>query len=283
MHKLLRELGDVQGIARMTIMSLNGFIESVKQLKCDRKDLLHRYLELSRVIKTSEPKIIPLIHLIMRFEDEMEKCLKKDMSDDEIREKAIQSLNDKINLFQSDLDRVTEHGIGYVNNGDVIIVHSASTVVTNILIHAKKKAGKKFKVIILVDNPERTRQTIRAMRDEGIEHLVIPAYNLSHHLAEANKMFVGAMTVTTDYKMVAPTGLAGTISLCHFNDISVHLFANSLHYSRKDSSHQLIYEEEKETQSANIDFSMTTHSHDLVSMELVDHIITENGEFTQPV
>jgi len=277
MHKLLRDLGDVQGIARMTIMSLNGFIESIRQLKCERDELRPRYLELSKTIKTSKPKIIPLIHLMMQFEDEMKTNLLSDMSAEKIRELSIQILEDKINLFQSNMARVTEHGINYINNKDCIIVHSASTVVTNILIKAKEKGAKQFKVIILVDNPERTRQTIRAMREYGIEHISVPAYNLSHHLAEANKMFVGAMTITTDFKMVAPTGLAGTISLCRHNNIAVHLFANSLHYSHKDSDQQLIFEEKKETHSANIDFSMTTHSHDLVSLDLIDYNITENG------
>jgi len=78
--------------------------------------------------------------------------------------------------------------------------------------------------------------------------------------------------------MVAPTGTAGTVSLCYNNKIPVYLFANSLHYSHKDSAHQLIYQEEQETHSANVDFSITTHSHDLVSLDLIDHIITEKGE-----
>jgi len=278
MYKLFRELGNVQGIARMTIGSLNGFIESIRQLKCTREQVLPLYHELAEAIKNSEPKIIPLIHLLILFEKEMDETLTPEMTTEEYRTLAIQSLEDKIKLFQSNAARVTEHGKNYIKNNDVIIIHSPSTVVTNILVQAKKQANKTFKVIILEHNPERTRQAVQALRDESIEHIVAPAYNLSHHIEQANKMFVGAMTVTTDFKMVAPTGTAGTVSLCHHNDISVHLFANSLHYSHKGSDQQLIYKEDKKTQSANIDFSITTHSHDLVSLSLIDHIITEEGE-----
>jgi translation initiation factor eIF-2B subunit alpha len=278
MYKLFRDLGNVQGIARMTIMSLNGFIESIRQLKCSRSQVLPLYLELAKAIKKSEPKIIPLIHLMGFFEEEMEKTLTPEMSTDEVRERAIKSLEEQIKLFQSNAARVTENGQKYVNNGDVIIVHSASTVVTNILVQAKKQSNKSFKVIILDHSPERTRQTIQVLREADIEHIVAPAYNLSHHIEQANKMFVGAMTVTSDFKIVAPTGTAGTVSLCRHNKIDVHLFANSLHYSHTDSAHQLIYKEQKITQSANVDFSITTHSHDLVSLDHIDHIITEKGE-----
>ncbi|MFH2093500.1 MAG: hypothetical protein ABIJ31_14165 [Pseudomonadota bacterium] len=278
MYKLFRDLSNVQGIARMTIMSLHCFIESIRQLKCAREQIVPLYTELARAIKVSEPKIIPLIHLLMLFEEEMEKTLTPDMDPEQIRQKAIENLENKIMLFKSNAARVTEHGLKYVEDGDVIIVHSVSSVVINILVSARKKAHKTFKVIILEHNPERTRQTVQAMRDADIEHIVAPAYNLSHHIEGANKMFVGAMSVTSDLKIVAPTGTAGTVSLCHLNNISVHLFGNTLHYSQRDSTEQLIYEEQTKTRSANIDFYVTTHSHDLVSLDLIDHIITEKGE-----
>lgn len=278
MYKLFRDLGNVQGIAQMTIMSLNGFIESIRQLKCSREQVLPLYLELTDAIRASEPKIIPLIHLLDRFENEMQDCLREEMTTEDVRTFAIASLERQIALFEGNMAKVTENGQKYVDDKDVIIVHSASSVVTNILVTAKEKAGKTFKVIILDHNPERTRQTIMALREARIEHIVAPAHNLSHHIETATKMFVGAMTMTTDRKMIAPTGTAGTVSLCQHNDISVHLFANSLHYSHKDSSHQFIYEELQEAHSANIDFSLTTHSHDLVNLDLIDHIINENGE-----
>lgn len=278
MYRLFRDLGNVLGIARMTLMSLNGFIRSIKQLKCSRDQVQPLYLELSGAIKKSEPKIIPLIHLLMMFEEEMEKTLTPEMSTEDVRQLAIQSLEDKIKRFQKNASKVTKNGQKYIQDDDVIIVHSASTVVTNILAHARTESGKIFKVIILDHNPVRTRQTVQVLREAGIEHIVVPAHNLSHYIDDATKMFVGAMTVTTDFKMVAPTGTAGTVSLCHHNQIPVHLFANSLHYSHKDSAHQLIYKEDKQTHSANIDFSITTHSHDLVSLDNIDHIITEKGE-----
>lgn len=278
MYKLLRELGDVQGIARMTVMSLNSFIESIRQLKCTRDDIEPLYMELAMGLKRSQPKIIPLIHLLERFEQEMQKTLTPEMSLEEVREKTIENLQEKVNFFQEKAERVTEIGLNYIQNGDVIVVHSPSSVVTNILVQARERLNKSFEVIILEHNRERTRQVIQALRDADIEHVVAPAHNLSHHIDRATKMFVGALTITSDHKIVAPTGTAGTVSLCHLNNIAVHLFANTLHYSRGAATDQYIYQASEDAHSANVDFSMTTHSHDLVSLELINHIVTEAGE-----
>ena len=278
MYKLLRDLGDIQGIARITILSLNSFIESIRQLKCTKEQLQPLYVELAEAIKQSQPKIIPLIHLLKQFEEEMQELMTPEMELEEIREKTIENLEAKIKQFRDNAARVTENGLKYINNHDVIIVHSPSSVVTNILVQAKEKWNKRFEVIILEHNRDRTRQIIQALRDNEIEHSVAPAYNLSHHIERATKMFFGALTITADRKIVAPTGTAGTVSLCHLNGVPVHLFANTLHYSHRSSMDQYIYQEEADTHSANMNFSMTTHSHDLVSLDLIDHIVTEHGE-----
>jgi len=278
MYKLLRDLGDMQGIARITVLSLKSFIESIRQLKCSKQDVQPLYFELAQSLKSSQPRIIPLTHLLEQFEQEMEASLTSEMDLEEIREKAIEIIEEKISQFKNNAARVTENGLKYINNHDVIVVHSASSVVTNILVQAKEKWNKRFKVIILEHNRDRTRQIIQALRDNEIEHIVTPAYNLSHHIEEATKMFVGALTITSDRKIVAPPGTAGTVSICHLNGIPVHLFANTLHYSHVTSTNQAIYQEEEDTHSANMNFSISTHSHDLVSLDLINHIVTEHGE-----
>lgn len=278
MYKLLRELGDVKGTARVTILCLNAFIDSIRQLKCSRGEFDDLYKELVETIKKSKPNIIPLIHLMEYFELDMERSLKPGMTIEEVKKLAIQFINDRIRQFERNASRVTENGLAYVGNGDVIVVHSASAVVTNILVGAKEKLNRKFKVIILDLYPERTRQTAEVLRKADIDHTIIPNHNLSHHIEKATKMFVGAMTITKDRKIVAPVGTAGTVSLCRLNGVKVHLFANTLHYSHRNFVEQNIFQVEEVTRFGNNDLSMTTHSHDLVSLNFIDHIIAEIGE-----
>lgn len=282
MYKLLRSIGDVQGIARTTILALESFIESIHELKCSREEVLDLYSELAMAIKNSQPKIIPLIHLIERFEKEMDQTFKseKDIDLDEIRVIAEKSLNKQIDLFKQNAKRVTENGLNYVQNNDVIIVHSPSSVITNILIQAKERLNLKFSVIILEQNAERTRQFVQALRKVDIEHFVTHAYDLSHHIEQANKMFFGALTITSDKKIVAPSGTAGTVSLCHINNVKVHLFANTLHYSHGKATDQLIFQQEENHYCNVCQFPVRSHSHDLVNLKLIDHIVNENGEAT---
>lgn len=278
MYKLLRDLSDVQGMARMTVVSLNAFIESIRQLKCTREEMDSLYTELSEALKRSQPNIAPLRHLLSYFEMEMAKRVKPDMDVEEVRSITIACLRERIHQFQRNAAQVTENGLAYIEDNDVIVVHSPSTVVTNILIQAKEILGRRFKVIILDHNAERTRQVVLALRESGIDHMVTPAHNLSHHIEGATKMFVGAMTLTQDHKIVAPIGTAGAVSLCRLNGIKVHLFANTLHYSFRSSVDQDIFREQAEAHMGTMDVSMTTHSHDLVSLGFIDHIVTEIGE-----
>ncbi|MBF0209828.1 MAG: hypothetical protein HQK64_09430 [Desulfamplus sp.] len=278
MYQLLRDIGDIQGIARTTILSIESFIAAIKELRCSQEEVAELYIELADAIKNSQPKIIPLIHLIERFEKDMRQIMRTSPSIEEIRITAEKSLKEQIELFKNKADKVTQHGLNYIKNGDVIIVHSASWVVTNILIEAKKVTKPLFRVIVLEQNKERTRQLIQALREHDIDHHVTPAHDLSHYVDEANKMFLGALTITSDHKIVAPSGTSGTVSLCHLNNISVHLFANTLHYSHNRAIDQYIYSEEGNTNTANLHFPITTHSHDLIDLELIDHVVTENGE-----
>jgi len=278
MYKLIRDLSDVQGIAKMTILCLNAFIESIRQLKCTRDECESLYRELAKAIRKSQPNIIPLIHLMEFFELDMTRSLKPEMDIETVRKITIQNLEERISQFKRNAAAVTENGLAYVNDNDVIVVHSASTVITNILIQAKEKLGRQFKVIILDFYPERTRQTVHAMQEAGIEHVVAPAHNLSHQIDDATKMFVGAMTITQDKKIVAPVGTAGTVSLCRLHGVKVHLFANTLHYSHRNSTEQNIFQVQENAQIGKVDFSMTTHSHDLVSLKFIDHIVAEIGE-----
>ena len=90
MYKLLRELGDVKGTARMTILCLNAFIDSIRQLKCTRQEFDGLYKELAATIRKSQPNIVPLIHLMEYFELDMERFLKPEMDMDAVKILAIQ-------------------------------------------------------------------------------------------------------------------------------------------------------------------------------------------------
>ena len=70
-----------------------------------------------------------------------------------------------------------------------------------------------------------------ALDEAGIPNLIVPVHDLCHYQGQANKIFVGALTITPDRKVVAPVGTANVLSICHLAGVKSYLFANTLHYS----------------------------------------------------
>ncbi len=276
LYNLFRELADALGTNRTTMAALQSFINAVKLLQCKRECLLTQYAELVEIIKTTQPRIIPLIHLIEQFETEIKAYA--DASYDEIRNQTVRIVEQKMKLYESMTEEVIQVGRQYVQDNDVVITHSASTVVKRILIDAKKELNRKFSVIILKQDFLKTRQMITWLTEAGIDHIIVPEYSLSLQLEKATKMFIGAVSVTHDKQAVAVVGTANVVSFCHINHIPVYLFVKSLKFSHQPRAQQHIYLKVVDMVQDDCIYHLTTHSHDLIDLKLVDHLITENGE-----
>jgi translation initiation factor eIF-2B subunit alpha len=276
LYNLFRDLADALGTNRTTMAALQSFINAVKLLECKRESLLTQYAELIETIKNTEPRIIPLIHLIEQFETEIKAY--SDASCDEIRNQTVRILTQKMKLSESMTEKVIRVGRQYVMDNDVVITHSASTVVERILVEAKKELNRKFSVIILKQDFLKTKQMITWLTEAGIDHIIVPEYSLSLQLEKATKVFIGAVSVTHDKQAVAVVGTANVVSFCHINHIPVYLFVKSLKFSHQSHTHQHIYLKVVDMVQDGCVYPLTTHSHDLIDLKLVDHLITENGE-----
>jgi translation initiation factor 2B subunit (eIF-2B alpha/beta/delta family) len=276
LYSLFRDHGEALGTNRTTMTVLQSFINAVKLLRCKREYLLAQYAELIETIKNTEPRIVPLIHLIEQFETEI--VAYADASYDEIKGQTVRILKQKIELFETMTEKVILAGRQYVLDNDVVITHSASTVVERILVEAKKGLNRKFSVIVLKQDFLRTKQMITWLTEAGIDHIIVPEYSLSLQLEKATKMFIGAVSLTHDKQAVAVVGTANVVSFCHINHIPVYLFVKSLKFSHQSHTRQHIYLKVVDMVQDGCVYPLTTHSHDLIDLKLVDHLITENGE-----
>jgi translation initiation factor 2B subunit (eIF-2B alpha/beta/delta family) len=277
MCRLIRDHEDLVGSSRVAMLSLEAFIESIRQLKCSADEVADLYAELAGGIKTTEPKVIPLIHLIEEFEAEMEGQM--DGSLEEIRERAISILIRKRDDLKDRVGKVMEHGLNCISAGDVILLHTASLDVTNMFVLAKGVLQIDFSTIVLKQDPVKTRKLIRRLNEGAVEMAVVPEYNLSHYLSRATKIFVGSLSVTPDMQFVAAIGTANIVSLCHLNKIPVYLFANTLKFAHKPGTEQQIHTKVESHAADECTYTLTTHSHDLVDMALVDYLVTETGVY----
>ena len=267
--------GNVLGAARTTVMSLNALINAIIKLDCPREDIMERYDKLATAIRTMQPRIIALNHMLEQFEEEVVGY--QDAEADVLKSAIVRILKSKVKLYESRVERVVRHGIQFVKDGDGIIVHSASSVVTNILIQAKQVLLRDFSVIVLQLDPVRTPQIALSLREAEIPHMVIPAFNLCHYVDRANKILLGAVSITRDLQVVAPVGMSSTLSLCRFNNIKSYLFANSFHFSHGLGDSQRIHQEKTDVASSHTTYQLTTYSHDLVNMDLIDVLVDEDG------
>lgn len=275
LDRLFRYHGNVLGAARTTVLALNALIRAISQLDLEVDDIMTRYKELADGIRTTEPRIIPLIHMLEQFEKAVRPHL--DAAPEELRDAAVKILKKKIALYESRVERVVRHGIQFVEDGDGIILHSPSTIITDILLQAKQVMLREFSVIVLQLDPVRTPQAARSLNEADISHIVIPHFDLCHYVERANKILLGAVSITRDLKVVAPVGTSTTLGLCRYNNIKSYLFANSFAFSHGLSDAQRIHREEKDVSAPRTTYQLTSHSHDLVDLDLIDVLVNEDG------
>jgi translation initiation factor eIF-2B subunit alpha len=279
LFKLFRDHGDVLGTDGTTRVALESIIRAIRELKCPAEEFETLLRELLSSIKATEPRITPLIHLVEQFESEMVNEFGGDLRT--TKAKVIRILEDKIALLDGISQKMIANGLACIKRYDVIIVYSTSGVVRNILVEANR-IGKPFEVLILRQDFTKTRKLIWTASSEDIDHQVIPEYNLSNFVTKANKLFLGATSITPDGKAVCPLGAAEVVGLCHLNGIKIHLFANSLKFSHRASRHQAIHAKEESRREADTSYAMTIHSHCLVDLKHIDLLVREDGIVTQP-
>ena len=190
---------------------------------------------------------------------------------------TIEILKDLIKRLEYDMSILANEGLEHIEDGDFIILHAVEEPV-ELLLPEAKRMGKEFKVLILRQDEVKTQQVIQIMEQNGIEYTVIPEWDLIHFFDQVNKLFIGAYAVTTDGKFVSDSGTSNIVSECHIHNLPVYLFSPVLEITPTISENQNIYLKEESQNIGQLDYTLISHSSDVVSLDLVDHIITDKGE-----
>ena len=278
LYKLFRDHEDVIGATQTSLLTAQSMIDALKQLECSNDDIQQKIQELIDTIKHSEPRIVPLINMISICEKKIKSIsnLSKGAVE-EIKRAVIAAIEDEIEHLNRNIQRVVDIGVECIDNGDFIIVYSVSAPVKRIIPEAKKR-GKNFKVLIVRQDIRKTQQVIKILDKEGVEYIVVPEYGLSHFMDKVNKLFLGAIAVTEDGKMVTAAGTSSIISIAHIHKLPVFLFVNSLKFSVKKSIEQNIHKKIEKRSHDDFEYTLISHSHDLVDLNLIDHLVIEEGE-----
>jgi len=278
LYKLFRDHEDVIGVSQTSLLALESIISSIRQLKCSPNTIRAQILGLIKTIEDSKPRIVPLINIILLCKKEIRSLKIIETGDvEEIKRVVITAIEKHIEHLNCNIQRVVEFGVECINNDDFILVYSVSAPVKRIIPEAKKR-GKKFKVLILRQDFRKTKQVMRILDKEDVAYIVVPEYGLSHFLDKVNKLFIGAIAITADNKVITAAGTSNIVSIAHIHKLPVYLFVNSLKLSVKKSIDQNIHQKAEKRHHDDFEYTFITHSHDIADLELIDHLIIEDGE-----
>ena len=275
LNRLMREHEAAFGASRVTMVALRAFMASLEELDCPPDQLRGQCLDLAHAIKNTHPKVIPLIHLIEEFEAELDPFFGAETT--EVKAKAHEILLAKHEKQQAKSGKIIEVGLTCVDSGDTIVVHTVNINVISIITLAHQVMEKVINVILLQQDPARTKPIINKLRMADVSYEAVPEYALNHFIGQANKMFCAALSITADHQVVAPVGTANITSLCHFHNIPVYLFANTLKFAHGPAHDQLIHRETITQANDAESYELTTYSHDMMDLKLVDFLVTEDG------
>lgn len=278
LYRLFRDHEDVIGVSQTSLLTLESIISSIRQLKCSQSMIRGQILKLIETIEESKPRIVPLINMISLCEKAIRSLnIIETANVEEVKQVVISTIENQIEHLNRNIQRVVEFGLECIDDGDFILVYSVSAPVKRIIPEAKRR-GKRFKVLILRQDLRKTKQVMRILDKEDVAYIVVPEYGLSHFIDKVNKLFIGAISITADNKVVAAAGTSNILSIAHIHQLPVYLFVNSLKLSVKKSTDQNVHQKAERRHFEDLDYTFITHSHDIVDLGLIDHLIFEDGE-----
>lgn len=273
LYSLFRDHMELQGSLHTTEIALEALLTSLRLFQPEEPEDFDRQMAaLYDAIWSSEPRITPLISMLSICELDA-----KSNAITDSREKMIACIQGRLDYVSQSVERVAEAGVHLVAEGDFIIVHSVSSILKRLLGKARQR-GKNFKVLILIQDPNKTGQIMKQLREEGVDYQAAPEYSISHFIGQATKMFLGAMAITEDDKVVCSTGTANIVGMANLNNLPVYLFVSPLALSDKVCRDHNIHRKEEVCVDGGLEYTQIIHSNDVVDICMMNHLVSEDGE-----
>jgi len=281
LDSLFRDIVKFYSSSKTSIITLRAIINAIRFLECKDDRFRVQVMEVCKTITNSQPRMFPIDNLIILLEHELEKNSFFENKDISIKKSAtIEILEDLIIRLNYDMKELANQGLDHITDGDFIVLHAAEEPV-ELLLPEAKNMGREFEVLILRQEPVKTNRVIKIMEHNQIKFTVIPEWDLIHHFDKVTKLFIGAYAITADGKFVSDSGTSNIVSECHIHKLPIYLFAPILEITPTISSDQNIYLKEEPQYASGVDYTLISHSCDIVNLEFVNHVITDQGEINK--
>jgi len=178
--------------------------------------------------------------------------------------------------------RLIKEACKLVSGGERILIHNHSHTVLDVL-DKSFNTKKKFEVIVAEQDATRTLDCIKYLKEHDIPFVVVPEFMLSFLEQDISCMLIGAVTLKHDMHFVVNAGTKAVVSEMNAAKIPVYLMlsTNKFSYWETKQAHQT----QKTIKNiphpdGTFTYERIKFSHDRLSMDQIDKIVTEEGTYT---
>ena len=281
LDSLFRDIVKFYSSSQTSLITLRAIIKAVKFLECEDDMFCVQIREVCKIITNSQPRMFPIDNLIILLEHELKKnSYFEDKNISVKKSGTIEIIEDLITRLNYDMRELANQGLDHITDGDFIVLHAVEQPV-ELLLPEAKKMGKEFEVLILRQESVKTNRVIKIMEENQIKFTVIPEWDLIHTFDKVTKLFIGAYAITADGRFVSDSGTSNIVSECYIHKLPIYLFAPILEITPTVSDNQNLYLKEESQYASGVDYTLISHSCDIVNLDLVNHIITDQGEISK--
>ena len=278
----------IQGATNVALNAIKFLSEYAKRLKSDNLETCFNNLYKARGIlietRPTEPAMKNGLNYIMKkLEKEKENCYPEFISD--IIEKY---KNEYYDLLQNSKKRIAKIGarrIPSTNRKFIVMTHCHSSLVTAILLEAKKQ-NKNFKVLNTETQPRlQGRKTAEKLLDAGIEviHVIDSAMRWAVRHFDVDLIIIGADSITSEGTIINKIGSRLLALVAHEEHVPFYVASSLLKYNPETNLGILEIIEMRDSrevwENPPKGIEVLNPAFETVSRRYIDGLITEAGIF----
>ena len=279
---------EIQGASNVAISAIGFLSNYAKRLKCENIEKCFEFLYEAQDIlidtRPTEPAMKNGLKFIMnKLEQEKENIIVEYISD--IIEKY---KNQYYDMLQNSKKKIAEIGARRIPAADkkfVVMTHCHSSLVTAILLEAKKQ-GRNFKVINTETQPRlQGRKTAQKLLDAGIEviHVVDSAMRWAVRHFQVDLILIGADSITSEGTIINKIGSRLLALVAHEEHVPFYVASPLLKYNPETNLGILEIIEMRAPQeiweNPPKGIEILNPAFETVSRRYIDGLITEAGIF----
>jgi len=283
---------DIQGATNVALSAITYLDDYAKRMNCSDLENCFKLLnEAKQILIDTRPTEPAMQNGLAYIMNQLNNC-RDDISTDDIPQKIEEYKNIYHKMLTDSKEKIAEIGarrIPEINDNDeefIVMTHCHSSLVTSILLEAKKQGKDHFKVINTETQPKlQGRKTANELLEAGIEviHVVDSAMRWAVNTFDVNLILIGADSITSEGTVLNKIGSRLLALVAHEEHVPFYVCSPLLKYNPKTSFGILerieMRNPEEIWEKKDKNLTILNPAFETVSRRYIDGLITETGIF----